>query len=75
VAAHGLKLEEDAPGRIVHAHADAVRLAALDAHHVRALDERAGEKVPIVRVPELPADVHDLPSLAALGETLMAGRS
>jgi anion-transporting ArsA/GET3 family ATPase len=72
IAAHGLKLEEDAPGRVVHAHADAVRLAALDAHHVRSLDEKAARKVPIVRVPELPADVHDLPGLAGLGETLMS---
>ena len=61
------------PGRLVQAHADAVRLAALDALHVRALDERARGRVPIVRVPELPSDVHDLQNLGELAETLMGG--
>jgi anion-transporting ArsA/GET3 family ATPase len=73
IARRGLHLEEDAPGRLVHAHADAVRLAGLDAMHVRSLDERAHGKVPIVRVPELASDVHDLGNLAHVAETLMAG--
>jgi anion-transporting ArsA/GET3 family ATPase len=73
VAARGLVLEEDGPSRLLRAHTDAQRLAALDALHVRGLDERARGKVPIVRVPELPTDVHDLARLATLGDTLMAG--
>jgi anion-transporting ArsA/GET3 family ATPase len=73
LAARGLRLEDDAPARLVQAHADAVRLAALDSLHVRGLDERAQGKVPIVRVPELPSDVHDLGTLGALSETLMRG--
>jgi anion-transporting ArsA/GET3 family ATPase len=70
---HALKLEEDGAARLVHAHADAVRLASLDALHVRSLDERAMGRVPIVRVPELPSDVHDLRKLGDLAETLMRG--
>ncbi len=73
IAAHGLKLDDDAPERMTRAHADAVRLAALDALHVRSLDERANGKVPIVRIPELASDVHDLRNLAQIAEALMAG--
>jgi anion-transporting ArsA/GET3 family ATPase len=73
VARHALPLEDGAPDRLVHAHADAVRLASLDALHVRSLDDRARGRVPIVRVPELPSDVHDLANLGAVAETLMRG--
>jgi len=73
VARHALALEDDGPERLVRAHADAVKLAGLDALHVRLLDERAKGGVPIVRVPELASDVHDLPMLGLVAETLMAG--
>jgi anion-transporting ArsA/GET3 family ATPase len=73
IAAHALVLEDDAPERLVQAHADARHLAALDATHVRGLDARAKGRVPIVRIPELPTDVHDLTSLGRLSEMLMAG--
>ncbi|MDB4941904.1 MAG: Arsenical pump-driving ATPase [Labilithrix sp.] len=72
LAAHGVTLEEDGAERVAGAHADAVRLAALDARHLRALDASAGT-TPIVRVPELETDVHDLQLLARLGDTLMSG--
>jgi anion-transporting ArsA/GET3 family ATPase len=72
VAAHGLELEDDAPSRIVLAHADAVRLAALDARHLRVLDAAAGG-TPVVRVAELETDVHDLRLLARIGAVLMSG--
>ena len=72
IAARGLTLEEDAPQRLVQAHADAVKLAALDARHLRGLDRSAGS-TPVVRVAELETDVHDLRLLALLGETLMSG--
>ena len=49
-----------------------MKLAALDAFHVRSLDARAGNRVPIVRVPELPSDVHDIKLLAALADMLVA---
>ena len=73
IARDGLKLEEDAASRLVHAHADAVKLASLDALHVKALDGRARGKVPIVRVPELASDVHDLVHLGEVAEVLMRG--
>ena len=73
IARDGLHLEEDAPERLVRAHADAVKLAGLDALHVRLLHDRANGAVPIVRVPELPSDVHDLPMLGKVAETLMSG--
>ena len=71
LARHPLVLEDDGPARIVHAHADAVKLAALDAFHLRALTTVSG--VPVVRVPELPSDVHDVRLLAKLGDVLMSG--
>jgi anion-transporting ArsA/GET3 family ATPase len=73
VAARGLSLEEDAPVRLVRAHDDAVRLAALDVSHVRDLDRHAKGEVPIVRIPELPNDVHDLRNLETLSDLLMSG--
>jgi anion-transporting ArsA/GET3 family ATPase len=73
IVAHGLHLEEDAPERVVRAHADAVRLAKRDAANVRSLGERASDEVPIVRVPELASDVHDLKNLRDIAEMLMSG--
>jgi len=73
IAAHGLHLEDDAPTRVVRAHADAVKLAKRDAANVVSLRERASREVPIVRVPELPSDVHDLANLRDIAEILMNG--
>jgi anion-transporting ArsA/GET3 family ATPase len=75
LARHALKLEDEAPARLNHAHSDAVRLAALDASNVKGLDVRARGQVPIVRVPELASDVHDLKNLGDVAETLMRGGS
>jgi len=72
VIKHDLKLDEDAPERLIRAHADAVKLAALDARHVRALDEASGHAVPIVRVPELATDVRDVALLAKIADLLIA---
>jgi hypothetical protein len=66
-------LDEDAPDRVARAHADHFRLAALDASWVRVLKEPAETGVPIVRVPELSSDVHDVVLLAKLADTLMSG--
>jgi anion-transporting ArsA/GET3 family ATPase len=71
IAAAGISLEDDAAARLVKAHEDANALAELDARNVRALGTDAG--VPIVRVRELPSDVHDLRLLAQLAEMLMSG--
>jgi anion-transporting ArsA/GET3 family ATPase len=73
IAARGLHLEDDAAPRLVQAYDDAVRLAALDAQHVRTLGQRTRDEVPLVRVPELAGDVRDLGRLAELGEQLMQG--
>ena len=73
IASHGLHLEDDAPIRVVQAHAAAVRLAARDAALVGTLRARASDSVPIVRVAELASDVHDLKNLGEIAETLMHG--
>jgi anion-transporting ArsA/GET3 family ATPase len=65
----GLVLEDDGAARLVQAHQGAVRLAALDAHHLRALDAHG---VPVVRLAELTADVHDLKLLSQLAAALVA---
>jgi anion-transporting ArsA/GET3 family ATPase len=68
-AAHGLRLEAGA-GRLVAAHADAVRFATLDR---RNLGELTAREVPVVQLPELSSDVRDLAALAGIAELLMAG--
>jgi anion-transporting ArsA/GET3 family ATPase len=73
IAARGLALEEGAPARLVRAYGDAVLLAALDALHVGKLRDAANGLVPVVRVPELATDVHDLASLNEVAERLMHG--
>jgi anion-transporting ArsA/GET3 family ATPase len=73
IASHGLHLGAGAGGRVLEAYGDAVRLAALDEHHVRDLRDRSAGHVPIVRVPELATDVHDLKNLGAISELLMRG--
>jgi anion-transporting ArsA/GET3 family ATPase len=73
IASRGLHLEEGAPQRVVRAHADAIRLARRDAANVRSMNERASDNVPIVRVPELASDVHDLKNLRDIAEILMSG--
>jgi len=70
VAEQGLSLEEDAPERLVRAHSDGVKLAALDVGHLRAL---ASQNLPLVRVAELDTDVQDLALLGHLSEVLVAG--
>jgi anion-transporting ArsA/GET3 family ATPase len=65
-------LEEGGAGRLLAAHADAVKLATLDARNLEGLAARTGGDVPIVRVPELPSDVYDVRLLAHLASVLMA---
>jgi hypothetical protein len=72
IAARRLQLEEDAPSRMLRAHADASRLASLDAAHVKAL-QATSAGTPTVRVAELDTDVQDLALLAQLSDILMAG--
>jgi anion-transporting ArsA/GET3 family ATPase len=72
IRARGLTLDDDAPSRLVQAHADAIRLAALDAHFVQTLN-RGGRDLPIVRIPELATDVRDISLLSNLADMLVAG--
>lgn len=70
--ARGITLEDDAGERVVRSHVDASKLARLDGSHLRALEVSASG-TPIVRIPELDTDVHDLALLASLGEALVSG--
>ena len=71
IASTHLALEDDAPSRLVQAHADAVKVASLDAAQVRALATMT--KTPVIRIAELDTDVHDLQLLVQLSDALMAG--
>ena len=65
-------LDADAPGRVLRAYEDASKLAALDARNLGSLTSRA-EGLPVVRIPELPTDVHDAKGLVKLSAMLTAG--
>ncbi len=73
IRAAGLEssLGEDGAPRVARAHADAFALAELDARNVKVIDEFA-TRAPLVRVPELASDVHDVALLAQLADTLTA---
>ncbi|HEY1958489.1 MAG TPA: ArsA-related P-loop ATPase [Polyangiaceae bacterium] len=73
IRAAGLEpvLGEDGGSRVARAHADAFALAALDARNVKVIDEFKS-RAPLVSVPELASDVHDLALLAQLADTLTA---
>jgi anion-transporting ArsA/GET3 family ATPase len=73
IARAKVELEEDAAARVATAHADATKMAQLDARNVEALGAGAAEGVPIVKVAERATDVHDVVLLADLGAVLMAG--
>ena len=73
IAEHGLRFTPataSAESRLLTAHADAGRLAALDAAAIRHLDTGG---VPVVLVPELASDVYDVGLLGALGASLVGG--
>ena len=61
-------------GRLYANLADFRQLAEVEEHHVEALCERV-RPAPVVRVPFLPSDVHDLDGLAALGVYLFDGEA
>jgi anion-transporting ArsA/GET3 family ATPase len=70
---HGLAMEADLGARVGKAHADAVKLAELDAFFLGQLAEHADLLVPVLRVPEFATDVHDVAMLARVARTLEAG--
>ncbi|WP_394838826.1 ArsA family ATPase [Pendulispora rubella] len=73
VMTRGIQLEDEAAERLSRAHLDAVHLAALDHRNVGVLHAELPEDVPIVKVPELASDVHDVRLLSDLAATLMSG--
>lgn len=62
-----LDLGPDGAARVVRAHREAVHLAELDRTRLASLDTHG---LPIVRVPELSADVYDLRMLARVAQLL-----
>ncbi len=66
-------LEDEAPKRIARAHKESFLLAQIDERHLRALGDVSKSGVPLVFVPELASDVHDLKLLAPIGDLLTAG--
>jgi anion-transporting ArsA/GET3 family ATPase len=70
---HAISLEDDVGERLSQAHVDALKLSSLDARFVSMLDSQVKRGVPLVRVPELSSDVHDVRLLTVLADTLMAG--
>jgi anion-transporting ArsA/GET3 family ATPase len=72
LSARAITLDDGAPARLLQAHEDAVKLAALDERNLTGLAVRAGGDVPIVRVPELASDVYDVTLLAQLAAILTA---
>ncbi len=69
-AERGLRLGAGVGARLVAAHADAARFAALDQRHLREL---TGWAIPVIRLPELASDIRDLGELANIAELLMGG--
>ncbi len=70
---HGIIKEPDLASRVEQAHADAVKLAQLDAFFLEQLAQHVDERVPVIRVPEFATDVHDVAMLARVARTLEAG--
>jgi anion-transporting ArsA/GET3 family ATPase len=67
---YGLMLDDDAPARLLRAHADAAELAAMDRTHLLRLDVPAIKGIPIVRVPERDGDIQHLRALFELALVL-----
>lgn len=72
--ARGIALESDGAARVLEAARQGARLAELDRLHLYKLDEAFGDgddaRPLIVRVPELPRDIHDLRRLAWVSDVL-----
>ena len=64
-------LDERLARKVVRNLDEHLRLADRDAHNVSKLRERLGRR-PMIEVPELAGDVHDLAGLAAVNEYLFA---
>ena len=68
----GLPHDDDLVARVVRAYDDARTLATRDAVHLEKLHlEEAGATAPVVRVPALDGDVHDVRALVRVAEALV----
>jgi len=71
--ARNVVLDEDGPARLLRAHRESFQLAQVDERNLRVLDASSTSGAPVVRVPELASDVHDIRLLAKLADVLVAG--
>jgi anion-transporting ArsA/GET3 family ATPase len=74
VERQALQLETDGPVRIERALDDEFALAARDAAHLQELEavkqQLAATDSPLVRIPALPSDVHDIATLTGISRVL-----
>jgi anion-transporting ArsA/GET3 family ATPase len=74
VRSHGLSLRADAPSRIARAVQDEFALADRDARHLVALEQvrakLSATGAPLIRLPALPSDVHDVRTLSGIAAVL-----
>ena len=68
-----IMLEDEGPKRIARAHKEQFTLAQIDERHLRALGGVSKTGAPVVRIPELASDVHDIELLAQIGDLLVSG--
>jgi anion-transporting ArsA/GET3 family ATPase len=77
IARHSISLETDAPARIVQAVEEEHELATHDAQHVVELErirqQLAVSGTPLIRLPALPSDVHDVHTLLGIAAVLCPG--
>lgn len=71
VVAEGGSLEEDAAERIATAYEDAHRIADRDARLLAELSREWSATMPVLRVPRLAQDVHDVGLLGQVSELLL----
>jgi anion-transporting ArsA/GET3 family ATPase len=72
---YGLRFEDDAGARLLRAHGDAMRLAAMDQTHLLRLECHALAGVPIVRIPERDGDIQNVRALFELARALTGSGS
>jgi len=77
VARHGLSLDDGVPARIIRAIEEEKELALHDARHVAEIEDmraRLSETgAPLIRIPALPSDVHDVRTLLGIATVLCPG--
>jgi anion-transporting ArsA/GET3 family ATPase len=71
---HGVNLSADAPARVLRAVEEERELATLDSMHVQELEQirtkLSASGAPLIRLPALPSDVHDVRTLLGIAAVL-----